>query len=41
VRATDGGNAPVGESAPETEEAQTDLESIRNELQRRKDEGSE
>jgi hypothetical protein len=41
VRATDGGNAPVGADATQEEEPKTDLESIRNELQRRKDEGSE
>jgi type II secretory pathway pseudopilin PulG len=41
VRATDGGNAPSSESSPESEEPATDLESIRNELQRRKDEGTE
>jgi hypothetical protein len=41
VSATDGGNAPVGADAAEEEEPETDLESIRNELQRRKDESSE
>ena len=41
VRASDGGNAPVIATAPKEEEAKTDLESIRDELQRRKDEGSD
>ncbi len=41
ILATDGGNAPVSTTAPPAEEPKSDLESIRNELQRRKDEGSE
>ncbi|NQV85643.1 MAG: hypothetical protein HQ492_01005 [Woeseiaceae bacterium] len=39
VRATDGGNAPGSAVAPTVEEPTSDLESIRNELQRRKEEG--
>jgi hypothetical protein len=41
VRATDGGNAASSASTTPKEEPKTDLESIRNELQRRNDEGSE
>jgi len=41
VRASDGGNAPVITTVPKEEESKTDLESIRDELQRRKDEGTE
>lgn len=41
VRASDGGNAPVIATVPEEKDSKTDLESIRDELQRRKDEGSE
>jgi hypothetical protein len=37
--ATDGGNAPVSVAIPEEEEPQNDLESIRDELQRRNEEG--
>lgn len=39
VQATDGGNAPVSAVAPTEEEPKSDLESIRDELQRRNDEG--
>jgi len=38
VQATDGGNAPGSAVQPKEEESQTDLESIRDELQRRNDE---
>lgn len=38
VNATDGGNAPVSSAEPE-DDAQTDLQSIRDELQRRSDDG--
>jgi len=41
VRASDGGNAPAIATASKKEEAKTDLESIRDELQRRKDEGGD
>jgi len=41
VRASDGGNAPVIATLPKEEDPKTDLESIRDELQRRKDEGDE
>ncbi len=41
VRASDGGNAPVIATAPKEEESKTDLDSIRDELQRRKEEGNE
>ena len=37
--ATDGGNAPTSVAEPEDQEPQTDLESIRDELQRRNEEG--
>jgi len=37
--ATDGGNAPVIAAEPEEADSQTDLESIRDELQRRNEEG--
>jgi hypothetical protein len=37
--ATDGGNAPVSVALPEEEDPKSDLESIRDELQRRKEEG--
>jgi hypothetical protein len=39
VEASDGGNAPVSAVQPEEDEAATDLESIRDELQRRNEEG--
>jgi len=39
IQATDGGNAPVIAVQPEEDEAATDLESIRDELQRRNEEG--
>ena len=39
--ATDGGNAPVMVTEPDVEESTTDLESIREELQRRNDEGAD
>ena len=35
VPASDGGNAPMIDTAPQTEQSQTDLESVREELQRR------
>jgi hypothetical protein len=38
VQATDGGNAPGSAVQPKEEESQTDLDSIRDELQRRNDE---
>ena len=38
VPATDGGNAPISAEQPEEEDPQTDLESIRDELQRRNEE---
>ena len=38
-KAADGGNAPVVETEPESPETETDLESIRDELRRRNDEG--
>lgn len=41
VRATDGGNAPVSVAEPEEVESKSDLASIRDELQRRKDEGGD
>lgn len=41
ILATDGGNAPVSTTAPPQKEPKSDLESIRDELQRRKDDGSE
>ena len=41
IAATDGGNAPVSAIQPEGDEAETDLESIRNELQRRNEEGGD
>ena len=41
MRASDGGNAPSIAVAPKEEAPKTDLESIRDELQRRKDEGSD
>lgn len=39
--ATDGGNAPSNSDAPEQDAPQTDLASIRDELQRRNEEGGE
>lgn len=39
--ATDGGNAPVVSSEPKDEATTTDLESIRDELQRRNEDGSD
>ena len=39
--ASDGGNAPMSSTAPEAEESQTDLESVREELQRRNDESND
>lgn len=39
--ATDGGNAPVVSSEPEVEATATDLESIRDELQRRNEDGND
>jgi hypothetical protein len=39
MQATDGGNAPVSAVAPTEDEPPLDLESIRNELQRRNDDG--
>lgn len=39
--ATDGGNAPVVTEVPDEEEVQTDLNSIRDELQRRNEEGGD
>ena len=39
IPATDGGNAPIIAEQPEEEDPQSDLESIRDELQRRNDEG--
>jgi hypothetical protein len=39
--ATDGGNAPVMVTEPDVEEPATDLESIREELQRRNEEGAD
>jgi hypothetical protein len=41
VQATDGGNAPVSALQPEEDEPATDLESIRDELQRRNEEGGD
>ncbi len=41
IPATDGGNAPVIVTKPDDEEPATDLESIREELQRRNDEGAD
>ena len=37
--ASDGGNAPMSSAAPDEEEPQSDLESVRQELERRTDEG--
>jgi len=39
VPASDGGNAPMIDTAPQTETSQTDLESVREELQRRSENG--
>lgn len=41
VQATDGGNAPVSVAAPEDDDSKTDLASIRDELQRRNDDGGD
>jgi hypothetical protein len=41
VPASDGGNAPMSVTAPHTEKSQTDLESVREELQRRSDESDD
>lgn len=41
VPASDGGNAPMIDTAPQTEKSQTDLESVREELQRRSDESGD
>jgi hypothetical protein len=39
--ASDGGNAPMSVMVPDTEESETDLESVREELQRRSDESDD
>jgi len=41
VPASDGGNAPMSVTAPPAEKSQTDLESVREELQRRSDESED
>ena len=41
VQASDGGNAPVSATQPEEDEPETDLGSIRDELQRRNEEGGD
>lgn len=41
IEASDGGNAPVSATVPEEDEATTDLGSIRDELQRRNEEGGD
>ena len=41
IRATDGGNAPVSVETPEEDDSKSDLASIRDELQRRNDDGGD
>ena len=41
VLATDGGNAPVSVAVPEEDDSKSDLASIRDELQRRNDDGGD
>ena len=41
VQATDGGNAPGSTSIPEEDDTKSDLDSIRDELQRRNDDGDD